>query len=159
MLCPKAVFAAALTISAFCVLTASQALGAVVPSKAQFIARADAYCRVIEPKIRSPARELKHESVRQAPKTIDDAANVEAHALSHLRTITEPAGAHPVLSKIWNSYGSLITYTRKAAADIKANGIAQFNHDSGAASIAQARFRGLAQGFGFKYCGAGKNVG
>jgi hypothetical protein len=159
MLNLKSIVAAVLTIIALCTLTSSQALATAVPSKAQFIAQADMYCRAIEPKIRVVARRLDHESVTEAPKTIDAAADIEAHALTHLRAMPEPAGDHAVLSKVWNSYGSLITYTRNLAQDIRAKDVARIRHDTGASTIAQARWKGLAQGYGFRYCGAGQHSG
>jgi hypothetical protein len=125
------------------------------PSKAAFIRRADMVCRQVEAKVNPvKARLNAHSSLSQLARILDAVASVEQAGLKRLRALPEPAGSRPVLSEVWDAFDVLTVDLQHAAQASRDDNPGEVSSDLDSAQAAQARYRGLAHGYGFRYCGA-----
>lgn len=150
------------TTSTTSAITRTQGATATPPTtKAEFIAAGDAICRAsdatIEP-LKKRIKELEGESnasvAKSLPPILRQAVASERASLAKLQSLPEPAGESATIAK-WLTAESESVTDQSNFADALANeeGTAREAAQQDAEK-AKALAHGLAQGYGFKVCGA-----
>jgi hypothetical protein len=131
-------------------------------SKAQFIARADAICarskvrlKPVEQRLKGLAHVSESVVIAEAPAVIRQGAKLTREGIAQLQALPAPPGDAATVAKI-------ITALNNEAADIDNLATATASGEGSAVEAAKtagqtakATYRGLAQGYGLKVCGAG----
>jgi hypothetical protein len=132
------------------------------PTKAQFIARADAICartnaklKPVQQHLSALARQSESAIESEGPTAFRQGAAITREGIAQLQALSVPTGDVATVQKI-------ITALDDEAADID-NIAAATAHGEGSAIEAakraeqttKATYQGLAQGYGLKVCGAG----
>ncbi len=101
----------------------STTTAALAPTKAQFIAEADAICSGaagelsrLTPKIEANATTAAQ--IEQKAKPLSEAAAIHAQELAKLEALAEPTGEAATLSAIWSSHSQIIALLRRTASAI-----------------------------------------
>ncbi len=129
------------------------------PTKAQFIARADAICARTDAKLKPAKKRLGAvENVvgsKEGAAALRQAASITREGIAQLQALTVPQGDAATVQKV-------ITALDDEAADIDNMASAAAAGEASAIEAAKqamqttkATYDGLAQGYGFKVCGAG----
>lgn len=132
------------------------------PTKAQFIARADTICARTNAKLK-PVQQRLAALARASESTVEakgssvlrEGAAITREGIAQLQALTVPQGDAPTVRKI-------VTALDDEAADIDNMASATASGEASAIEAAKraeqttkATYDGLAQGYGFKVCGAG----
>ena len=123
------------------------------PSKAAFIAQADAICRRVDRKVGPLRSQIGNTNLSKFAAVLNVAVGDEQAAVAQLRSLPEPRGDQAVLAKVWNAIESEIVDLQNAAQAADDDNLGDVQAADTAGQTAQAMYRGLAQGYGFKYCG------
>jgi hypothetical protein len=137
------------------------------PTKAQFIARADAICARTDAKLKPAQKRLKalpgesasesaaYAALRSAAAALRQGATITREGIAQLQALTVPQGDASTVQKI-------VTALDDEAADIDNMASATASGEASAIDaakraeqITKATYGGLAQGYGLKVCGAG----
>jgi hypothetical protein len=139
--------------------TGSSAL-ASAPTKARYIAQADAICRaeskLLEPYAKKYSRLTDGHTVDYsgAAITLSEADAVRSASLVKLRALRPPAGARSKLVDIWGTFGRLITETQQIAVALRGGDVSSATYLDADAELTGGRYELLSEAFGFKVCGA-----
>ncbi len=134
---------------------------AIAPTKAQFIVRADAICartnaklKPVQQRLTALARESESAVETGGSAALRQGAKITREGIAQLQALTVPTGDAATVQKI-------ITALDDEAADIDNMASATASGEAGAIEAAKraeqttkATYGGLAQGYGFKVCGA-----
>lgn len=127
---------------------------ASAPSKGAFVAQVDAICHQVDAEIEPLRSELNTMTdLSKGAALINTAVGEEQAALARMQALPEPAGSGPVLTKLWQAIGAEITDLQNAAQAASEGNLEDLQAASTAGQTAQAFYRGIAQGYGFKSCG------
>jgi hypothetical protein len=130
-------------------------------TRPQFIARADAICaqvnvrfKPVEQRLEALARGSESALRSEGPAVIRQGAKITREGIAQLQALPVPSGDAPTVGKI-------ITALNNEAADIDNIAAATANGEASGIEAAKkaeqttkATYRGLAQGYGLKVCGA-----
>jgi hypothetical protein len=136
------------------------------PTRAGFVARADAICKTARTKLN--AQQASINAAARADQTSDTAANRHALAtalnqdaniatplLNQIRALAQPAGEHAVISDYVSGVGAQIGLVKQLATAIDKNDVQAAQSVSQRMAQGKASVDAAAQRVGFKVCGSG----
>jgi hypothetical protein len=130
----------------------------VTPTKAQFIAHADAICGSEERKLRHAAAldRAARASYSEAQRLTRELASIRQDATNRLEALPEPAGQTATIARWLTARTVAATFeldTGEAPAGEEMTAAADMR---GALAQASARVRRLSESYGFRVCGFGE---
>jgi len=141
-------------------LASATVTSAGAPSKAQYIAKADAICTA-EGKLLAPYAEkysqltsARRANDAQAAIILTESDAIRSAALAKLRALPVPAGARTRLTGIWNTFDKLITETDEVAMALGGSDTPTMATLDANAELTGGQYELEAQAYGFKVCGA-----
>ncbi len=141
--------------------TTSAHAAASPPTKAQFVARADAICARSNAKIKPVQQQvevLSHGSESkieaEAPSALRHAGALTREGIARLEALPVPTGDAPTVHKILNALNDEAADIDNIASAIGSGDSTAVEAAKQAGERSKATYRGLAQGYGLKVCGA-----
>jgi hypothetical protein len=128
-------------------------------TKAAYIRKADQLCKAGNAALVPVSDKLRHvdmntaSGIAQAVKLMGQAFKIENSAYSKLEALQQPRNYKAVLTHLWAALGTEVADTRKLIDALDRLDSGAISRDEGAINLAKASYKGLAQGFGFHYCG------
>jgi hypothetical protein len=147
------------TLLAVAIFLALVSTASGAPTKAAYIKKADQLCKAANTAIAPISAKLNQlnlnnaSGITQAVKLFHAALSIEGVAYDKLIALPKPPADKTVLTHIWETLDVEVSNIGKlidALNDLNATAISK---DESAISLAKASYKGLAQGFGFHYCG------
>jgi len=133
-------------------------------TKAGYIAKADPICKAADAKILVVDTGVVSEPAAATPaflvKVVDGLrrnSGFDLAALKQLRAIPKPAGSATLLTKLWNTLAEGVRETQEAILAIEAMNTKKLEQASLAEIVSEAKYKKLANTYGFKVCGATKS--
>jgi hypothetical protein len=144
-------------------VTTSAPAAASPPTKAQFVARADVICAQANANIKPVTQHVEaithgseSEIEAEAPGALRRAGALTRDGITRLEALPIPTGDAATVRKILDALNDQAADIDNIATAIGSGDASAVEAAKQAAERSKATYRGLAQGYGLKVCGAGE---